>query len=298
MYVLYIDILFIINWVMDTLIFYCVSLVLNKHIKHRYMIVSGALAALVYCMLLILPVLQKIPYAIYALVIPIPSLLLLYKPLHYKTFLREYLLSMFVAAVFGGVLFNCWYTFNGVQSRVSTMSILMLMGIGVVICGCFYGSFYWVRRQFIFPSFEYKLIVQYQGKEIETKSLLDTGNLLYTPIKHEPVLVMEYEVVQPLLTMRQKELYEQFCKASDAQIEEAILNGRYKANQLIPFNSVGCRNGFLWGIEVDSILIKKYEREINVTSCVVGLSKEQLFSDGQYRALLHPEFILEEGKAS
>lgn len=297
-YVIYIDILFIINWVMDTLIFYCVSLILNKRIKHRFMIMAGALAALIYCMLIILPVLQKIPYAIYALVIPIPSLLLLYKPIHYKTFFKEYLLSMFVAALFGGMVFNCWYLINGVQTNVSAISIFLLIGIGIGICGSFYGGFYWIRRQLIFPSFEYEVTIQCRDRSVVVKSLLDTGNLLYTPVKHEPVLVMEYEVMKSLLSPQQRDIYEEFSKATELEIEEGILSGAYKIDQLIPFHSVGCRNGFLWGIQVENVQIKKYSTQHIVTSCIIGLSNEKLFSDDQFQALLHPEFILEEVKVS
>lgn len=298
MYVLYIDILFIINWMMNTFIFYCTSLILNKRIKHRYIIIAGAIAALVYCMLLVLPVLQKIPYMVYALVIPIPSLLLLYKPTHYKTFLKEYALSLFVAALFGGMIFNCWYLVNGVQSRVSAVSIWLLITISIGICGSFYIGFYWIRRRFIFPSFEYSLIVKYKGKDICVESLLDTGNLLYTPIKHEPVLVMEYEVIKPLLNPQEQNAYEQFSRATSLEIEEGILNGTYTLERLIPFNSVGCKNGFLWGIQVDDICIQKCSTQVMVASCIVGLSDEKLFTDGQFQALLHPEFILEEGKVS
>ncbi len=298
MYVLYIDILFMINWIMNTLIFYCISLILNKRTKHSNTMIAGAIAALVYCMLIISPLLQKIPHTIYALVVPIPSLLFLYKPTHYKIFIKQYFVSMFIAAIFGGMVFNCWYMINGAQSRVSTISILVLVGIGVGICSGFYGAFYWLRRQFIFPSFEYKLKIQNKGKDVIVQSLLDTGNLLYTPIKHEPVLVVEYDVMKPLLSVQQKREYEAFCCASELEIEERVLSGIYGVNQLIPFNSVGCKSGFLWSIQVDDILIQKYTKQVLVHPCIIGLSSEKLFSDGQFKALLHPELIIEEVKAS
>ena len=298
MYVIYLDILFLINWIMDTLIFYCVSLVLNKRIKHRYTLVAGALAALIYCMLLVIPVLQQIPYIIYSLIIPMPSLLILYRPNRYKVFFKEYLLSVVIAAVFGGIIFNSWYLIYGAESRVSSISIILLIGIGISVSGCFYGGFYFIRRQLIFPTFEYQLTINYRGGDIQIQSLLDTGNLLYTPRKHEPVLVAEYEVVKPLLTKEEQQKYEQFRKSNEVQIEEGVISGFYGIEQLIPFNSVGCKNGFLWSVRVDSVEIKKYSRNIKIRPCIVGLYSGKLFSDSRFQALLHPEFILEEEMAS
>ena len=86
MYVLYIDILFIINWSMNVLIFYCLTLVMNKKIKHWRIIIAGMIAALLYCMLVILPILQSIPHWIYALFIPTLPILYLYKPDKIKAF--------------------------------------------------------------------------------------------------------------------------------------------------------------------------------------------------------------------
>ena len=295
---IYIDILFLINWIMNTLIFYCVSLVLNKRIPYKNICLAGALAALVYCMLLVIPVLQKIPYAIYALVIPIPSILMLYKPHHYKIFFKEYALSMFCAAVFGGTVFSSWYLVYGSHSSISSMSILFLLGISIAVVACFCSAFYFIRRQFIFPVFEYTLTIDYRGKDIEVQSLLDTGNLLYTPHRHEPVLVAEYEVIKPLLTEEQQAIYERFRKSNEEEIEQDLMKGFYKLEQLIPFNSVGCKSGFLWSIQVDGIQIRKCSQKIEVTPCIVGLSSEKLFSDSQFHALLHPEFILGEAKVS
>lgn len=293
MYVLYLDILFLINWIMDILIFYCVSLVLNKRVKCLHTIFAGALAALIYCMLLVIPVLQKVPYTICSLIIPIPSLLILYRPSQYKVFFKEYLLSMVIAAVFGGMVFNIWYLVNGAQSNVSEISILFLIGIGVGVAICFYCSFYFIRRRLIFPIFEYSLTVSYQGKKVEIQSLLDTGNLLYTSWKHEPVMVIEYEAMKPLLTEMQQRTYEAFKNLNEVQIEEAIIKGDYKMEQLIPFNSVGCKGGFLWSIQVESVQIESYSKHLKVSPCIVGLSSERLFSDRHFQALVHPEFILE-----
>lgn len=298
MYVVYIDILFAINWSMDILIFYCITLVLNKKIKYWRIIIAGMIAALIYCMLVISPILQSIPYWLYTLFIPTCSILYLYKPCSLKTFLKIYLLAMMIAAVFGGLIFNIWYTFGTYVEEINTMGIYMLVGIGLVISCFFYSSFYFLRRRFIFPAFEYQLKLKNYGKSSQLSALLDTGNLLYTPISHLPVIVVEYESVKNLLTEGQRMNFESYRNSSEKEIEEGIMSGKCKPDVLIPFNSVGCKSGYLWGFKVEEVTIKRLTGEKAISNCMIGISNESLFSDRQYHALLHPEFILEEAMAS
>lgn len=298
MYVIYLDVLFLINWLMNTLIFYCVSLILNKRIKKRNIVFAGALAACLYCMLLVVPILQTVPYAIYAFIIPIPSILILYKPHHLKAFLKQYLVSMLSAALFGGVTFNIWYVISDLNHQINSVSILLLAGIGISVSLCFYCSFNWIRKRFILPTFEYTLTIHYREREIKVQSLLDTGNLLYTPKTHKPVLVAEYATIRSLLTENQQRAYEHFNELSSSEIEEEVINGLYKWEELIPFNSVGCKCGFLWSIQVDQIMIYRQGMTRILPSCVLGITNVPLFSDGHYHALLHPDFILEEVQVS
>lgn len=298
MHVIYIDVLFAINWYMDVLIFYCVSLILNQRIKLRRLALAGILASLVYCMLIILPILQSIPYSFYTLFIPTIAILYLYKPQNLKTFIKLYGLCMIVSAIFGGMLFNIWYMFNHSSEKISSIGVVTLILVGLLITIIFYNSFYFIRRRFIFPSFEYEIKISNKEGCVEVKALLDTGNLLYTPITHEPVVVVEYESVKALLSEAQQIEYETYRRCKENEMEEALISERCRPEILIPFKSVGCTAGYLWGIRVDEMDIRKVMAETKVPDCIIGISSESLFSDKQYSALLHPEFILEEARIS
>lgn len=298
MYVIYLDVLYLINWVMDLMIFYCVSLILNRHVRCGTLVLASAIAALVYCMLVVIPILQKIPYGIYALVVPIPSLLILFKPKTYRTFIRQYIVSLLVGALFGGGVFSIWSYWYGGGGNVSNISILMLIAIGLGISTIFYLGFRWLRRQFIFPAFSYQLVLKDHGESVQIQALLDTGNTLYTYRSHQPVLVVEYGGMKKLLSKQQRQAYEQFSKCKLEEVEAKIMDGSYSLDELIPFNSVGCPNGFLWALEIERIEMKNGTKKIEIAPCMVGISSERLFEDHQFHALLHPEFILKEEKIS
>lgn len=292
MNVIYVDVLFVINWVMDSMIFYSVTLMLNQVIKKRKILIAATMASLLYCMLVLCPFFQKLPYWLITLWLPTVPLLYLFKPKTGRVFIKVWLMSTAVAALYGGVIFNIWYMLGGgsIETTHLNWMTLFLLSLGVTIL--FNGSFYYLRRRLILPQFEYDIIMSYQGQTITGHALMDTGNLLYTSFYHEPVIVMTYAAIRQLLDEATRQEVEAFY-ACPPQALEVFLQ-EHHPSRLIPFESVGCKQGFLWGIPIDTLTIKKGKYEKVMTHCIVGISEGALFSDQSYDALLHPELIMEE----
>ncbi len=290
MYVIYMDVLFLINFIMDTIVFWIVSMLVNEPIKVRKIIVGGLLGAVLYCMLILVPFLQYVPYSIYSFFIPIIPILYIFRPIHIKQLLKYYFLSMLIAALLGGITFSLWYMSGNDSRTIGELNILMLIGIGVVIGFTFYISFYSIRKRFILPAFEYKIKLINKNKEATIKALLDTGNCLYTPITHRPVIVVEYDKVKELFTKKEQELYESF---SDNLLELAQMEV-HTIKHLIPFNSMGCEAGMILGVEIDEMILEKMSLQRHFYKCIIGIVQMPLFNDHSYKALLHPEYILGE----
>lgn len=290
MYVIYMDVLFLINFIMDTIVFWIVSMLVNEPIKVRKIIVGGLLGAVLYCMLILVPFLQYVPYSIYSFFIPIIPILYIFRPIHIKQLLKYYFLSMLIAALLGGITFSLWYMSGNDSRTIGELNILMLIGIGVVIGFTFYISFYSIRKRFILPVFEYKIKLINKNKEATIKALLDTGNCLYTPITHRPVIVVEYDKVKELFTKKEQELYESF---SDNLLELAQME-EHTMKHLIPFNSMGCEAGMILGVEIDEMILEKMSLQRHFYKCIIGIVQMPLFNDHSYKALLHPEYILGE----
>lgn len=288
MYVVYIDVLFVINLVMDTIIFFVVATLMNWRINLKKIFIGGILTALLYCMLILIPVLQDIPQGISSLIIPIIPILYTFNPKTKRQFVKVYGLCMTVACLIGGVSFSLWYQI-GYSQYISTASIGYLFIISISVGSIVYFSFYEIRRRFIMPNFEYKVEVEKDNKVVSALALLDTGNCLYTTISHRPVIIMDYELIKPLLTEEQIRCLE----LSDKHIDQ-IYDKSEGFQYLIPFCSIGCKASFLWGIEVDKIYIKKACFQKSLSRCIVGVSKERLFNNEDYEVLLHPEMIMSE----
>lgn len=291
MYVVYMDILFLINVIMNSIIFCIVTMILNKHIKVMRLIIGSIIGALLYCMLIVFPVLQGLPYGVYTLTIPILSILYIYKPLDLKAFIKIYLICTGVAFLIGGATFSLWYVV-GYNQPLYAVSIFYMLSIGLLVGGCIYLSFYMLRRRLIMPLFEYDIEIKCKDKEIHLKSILDTGNCLYTPISHRPVVVITYDAFKQLLTSEEKEVIE----SCHYNVQEMLKYNEHGPKYIIPFNSIGCESGMLWGMEVDEMNICKTHFKRHIPKCIVGIAFGPLFSDQAYKALLHPDFIMNEGE--
>lgn len=287
MYVIYLDILFLMNLFIDMMIFYISTMILNQSISKFKIFIASLIAASINCALVCIPILQNIPQLVYACLIPTISILYLYRPLTIKIFFKIYLICMGVACIIGGATFTIWFMFRGDDSFYMISSIYVI-GIALVITCFVYLSFTSIRRRMILPFFEYEITIKHVNQEVCVKSLLDTGNCLYTPIGHKPVIVVTYDTLKTIFTYQQSLLLEEY----QDNILEVISYDDFKSSYLIPFESVGCQIGMLLGMEVEEVSICKNHFKKKVKGCIVAISFNHLFKDQSYQALLHPDFIL------
>lgn len=291
MYVIYLDVLFIINLIMNLLTFSVATMLLNRYISFRKLIGASILATLLYCMFILVPVLQELPVWVGTIVVPILPITIIYKPHTLKKLMKYYGVCMGVAALMGGMVFSIWYMLK--QTRpVYEISIFWLVGIGIGIWGIIYLGFSQIRKRFIMPYFTYNLELTYDQKKIKCKGLLDTGNCLYTVIGHKPVLVIAYDAIKDILSNKQIKMIE----LAHYNVQKIIELNEDKLCHLIPFSSVGCKAGLLWGIEVDEVVIERYGQRIHVEHCIAGVAFQRLFVDETCKALVHPDFIMNEGE--
>ena len=105
-------------------------------------------------------------------------------------------------------------------------------------------------------------------KEVKINALCDTGNSLREPYKSRPVSVLQYNVIQNILSEN-----------------EPI--------KIIPFNSVGKSDGILVTFTADFMEIEQDGIKSVIKEPVLGIYRGILNSDNKYEMLLHPELTAE-----
>ncbi|MGL4736826.1 MAG: sigma-E processing peptidase SpoIIGA [Cellulosilyticaceae bacterium] len=287
MQVIYIDMLFLLNLVMDYMIFWMSSKLLGYRVSAWKVFVASLLAALIYCLGIIILWTDQIPIFLLQLIVPILSILYLYRPKDFKVFIKTYIVATIVAAVVGGVSFNLYF----IIGSKTNVSVWLPLGTGMFLCLVLFLLMGFVKKRLITPYFEYEVIICQGNQKRTLWGYLDTGNRLYTTLDQQPVMIADYGSIERILSDSQR----QFLKVCEAQgIESALelLEGRKDEKYyLIPFSSIGCKDGIIVGIPIEKMYVKRGCFEKVIEGGIVAIHFGKLFNGDVYDMLIHPEYV-------
>ena len=126
--------------------------------------------------------------------------------------------------------------------------------------------------------------IYYNGKSVKTRALVDSGNLLKESISNLPVVIVEKNIliglIDTFILENVKEILSgKFLDETNSKIYD------YKF-RIIPFSSLGNKDGLLLGFKPD--YIKVYTDEDNFKKeVVVGIYEESLCSySNDYNAII------------
>lgn len=108
------------------------------------------------------------------------------------------------------------------------------------------------------------------GVRISVKALLDTGNRLVEPISKKPVCIVDEEILAKLT------------------LENPLF---FRA---IPFRSVGCEKGMVYGVQIPKVHIEDEGKTYIVTDVICAGIGHKLSARNEYQMIIHPEVLMEE----
>lgn len=114
------------------------------------------------------------------------------------------------------------------------------------------------------------VILESAGVQIRVKALLDTGNRLAEPISGKPVCIVDEEVLAKLT------------------LENSLF---FRA---IPFRSIGCEKGMIYGVQIPKVHIEDGENMYVVTNVICAGIGNKLSARNEYQMIIHPEVLIEE----
>ena len=114
-----------------------------------------------------------------------------------------------------------------------------------------------------------KTVLEFGDRRVFATALMDTGNKLYDPIFHKPVILVDEKMVGEMLSICKKEYPEKL--------------------HFIPFHSVGRENGILEGLSFDCVSIKWQNKQLKF---------ENVIEQRLYDCDLTAEDLIEENEAN
>lgn len=261
-YELYIDSLFLINFVMNLYLLEVVNITLMRTATRKRVIAGAAFGALSY----LLPFLWSGPIwlklLLGAVIGTIGMIGITFHTKSIKGFLKVLERLVLFTFLFGGVLLFIIKSFPRV--RIYITNVFGLLGLGALI---FMGVSYFLSKKKQTQNI-YKVLVIGKGAQMSIHALLDTGNGLIEPISGKPVCIIERNI-----------------------FENLWIDNNPGGFRMIPFHSIGKNNGILPGYIIPEIQI---EIDGIVKSCknlYVAVGEEKLSASGSYKMILNPSLL-------
>ena len=263
---IYIDVVFLENLVMNSIILIASGIILKKKLKWIRILLASSLGA-IYTIIGYISVLQIYSNLVLKVILSILIIYIAFNPQTVKQLWKDVLIFYLTSFVFGGVAFALIYVVkpqdilmkNGLFLGTYPLKTVLLAAIVAFII--IIAAFAIVKTKFSKKDMFCDVEVELNNKKIKTRAMIDTGNLLKEPITNTPVIVLEHTLLYECVPKEILDNLESILGGELVKISEEIRNEYISRLKLIPFASLGKQNGMLVGIKADSLKIIQDEQE-------------------------------------
>ncbi len=316
---IYPDIVFILNFCIDFVLLFLVKLV-NRKRSNLFRLCTGALIGGVSAVLIsLLPwlnytsdflftsiIIKGISVLFKIIVIPL-MLYISFGKLKWTDLLKQGI-SFCLITYFVGGLMNSIYYETGLKlylmnlgdtimfSNISLTFVAVSMGLIAVLSAglIFLWGLYKRKEKEI-----YEVELMLEGRSIKTKGLYDTGNCLYDPLYHKPVIVIERFILEDLFSKEYLDEFENtknYLKGLGTEEEMAAtleqsdtVKNLLLRLRIIPYSSIGKAQGMMFGIMLDQLIVHTGKETICCKKITAAISENQLSPKEEYHVILHKE---------
>jgi len=267
---IYLDYLFLINFITDYITLLCTAKLSSVNIYRKHIITASIIGGLYACFCTIYsnhwinhPVIQ-LSCAILLCVIAFHT---------QESIFRCTITFIFISSIFGGLLSPfVLHTEYTNYLLINSKALLITFAIVYFLLSHFYRQ---SRKQTSQAVYQVEITVH--NKSIRLKALRDTGNELYDPISNLPILIVEQKQLEPLIPELKeseftKDVYEQFCILNTS----SRLYGKFR---LIPCQSISGKDVLL-GFIPDHIIIDGKPAEM-----IVAYTNNKLSTNDRYQGI-------------
>lgn len=264
-YELYIDSLFFMDFIMNFFMLCLTNKIQGRTATRLRCIAGAAYGAGIYCAIFVIPVFSlSVRLAIGFVISALGMVQVTFKCKNFRQIIKR-IPSIAVGMLFGGGTFflikeKTDYFSRGMSSFISTLLLVMTA----------YALGGFAIKRLNKPSQTVcRVMLEGEKEKFKVNALIDTGNLLIEPISKKPVSVLDENSIKRLFGGELPTYY-----------------------RVVPYTSVGRKNGLLKCYEIPKISIELHEEEKNYEKVLIACSEELVSSDGYM--ILNPRLINKE----
>ena len=281
---------------MNTIILIATGIILKQKMKWLRILLAGTLGA-IYSIMTYISELQIYSNIILKIILSIIITYIAYNPQTVKQLWKTILIFYLTSFVFGGAAFSLIYIVKPQEILMKNGLFLGTYPLKTVILAAIIAfiilitAFTIVKSKLNKKDMFCEIKVKLNNKLIETKAMIDTGNLLKEPITNTPVIILEHTLLYDCMPKEILNNLDKILGGDFEEIPQEIRQEYISRLKLIPFSSLGKQNGMLVGIKADKLKIIQEGQENNYKNIIIGIYNKSLTKKGEYRALIGLEIL-------
>ncbi len=293
---IYIDVVFIENLIMNYIILFATSIIIKVKVKHIRLILASSLGA-IYSIIAYMSILEMYSSVILKIILSVIIVYIAYNPQNVKNMWKYLVIFYMTSFVFGGAAFALIYIVKPQDILMKNGLFLGTYPLKTIILGTIVAfvvivtSFKLVKSKISKKDMFCTIKININKVEIETKAMIDTGNLLKEPISNTPVIVVEHTLLYDCMPKEILNNLENILGGDFENISEEVKNKYISKLKVIPFSSLGKQNGMLIGIKPEEVTVLNDENENKINNVIIGIYNKSLTKRGEYRALIGIELL-------
>ncbi len=307
----YIDVIFLINFAMDILLLFIVKKIVKCKSTKPRIIFGGVIGAIGACILAVIPDLNGILQFLFSYCLICTGMVYVsYIQNGWKARLKT-IAVLYIATFFLGGVLNSLYYYSklgvffrdlvngGLFRNLNKTYFVIAILFGTIAIIVFIHTYYSFRKG---NSRLYEAELFYRENKVRAVGLLDTGNGLYDPIYGKPVIITEYSVISNLLSEGQVKLLQTWLDNLEGNsssigrmgLSEDLMkdsDGERLNIMMIPYHSVGRKNGILPAFTLDKVILWEEDEQICNEKVLTAVCADRLSKQNEYQLILHKDIM-------
>lgn len=275
-YIVYLDVFFMINFIMDYMIILITSRI-AKVKKKRIRQLAGAGCGALYSVIVIKPLTNHLfKITLVNILIAAVMVLISFGFTSASVYIKNVFLLFVVSFTMSGIINYLYYStvigkyvrnvLSGNSNKVvNARKFILVSVLAYILLSAIVRIIFIVRKDM---ELFYDVKITFRGKSVVVRGLYDTGNGLTEPVNGKMVHIAEYKILKPLLE-------------GDEKAKENIY--------VIPFHSIGEEDGIMYGIRMDEMVVLVDDEPKFLYNPIIGIYTGNVSKRGNYSVILNRE---------
>jgi stage II sporulation protein GA (sporulation sigma-E factor processing peptidase) len=298
----YLDVIWLLNFMFDSFLLYLTALILKRDIMFWRICVGGFVGSIII-LLSITPLNGFAGHPIVKLLFSVVMILIVFGYKRFKYFINGLMIFYLVTFLVGGTLIGVHYFIQFDMDLTSSVALASVKGFGDPISWLFVVLGFPIVWHFSRKSFEkmevakiqhnnlIKVCVMIDGQRFYFKGLVDSGNQLYDPISKMPVMFVSINKIEDDLPTELRTIVVD---------SELVMMGKQPISpewenriRIIPYKVMGKDHQLIIAFKPEQIEIVHNEETLIIEKGLVSFTMQQLSSDDAFQCIVHPKMLHE-----